>query len=113
MRLAAGDDDGAPCPKPVGEAGRAAGVERHLLRHAALRERRDFGHARAEAAHILLGEQDRHVEHVRRLHEQQRIGDGGLAALYRRHQAGLEVDDQQRRGAAVDCQHQSVIAPSR
>ncbi len=74
MGFAAGDDDVAPISQTVEKVSHTAGVERNLVRQAAIREIRQLGDRRTEPAGIVLGEQDRDAEYLCRLDQAACIG---------------------------------------
>ena len=99
MGLGAGDDDRhAVRREMLEEAGLAGGAEM-ALDEELLDERLERRDGRPEAGRVLLGEQRRHAELLGDLRQEHGLRDGLVAAVDRRHQALLHVDDE--KGAVV------------
>src|SRR3569623_1458842 len=102
--FAARDDDMCVSRHTVEKTVFPACIEELLVNEAILFDANCVGGC-AQALRILYGEQARDTEQLRRLDETVRSLDGRRAFVNCRHQARLEVDDQQNGALGSDGQH--------
>ena len=104
MRLTAGDNETRQVGQP-NQTAVATGVECHFGQDRPQDPGLQLGHGGAKTIGVLLGVADWDVQQRGRAQQPLGVDDGSGPIVDRRHQPGLEIDDQQRRRGRINGRH--------